>query len=158
MDLTTLAALVVAAGAAAGTGVLFQPGEWYRGLVKPAWTPPNRAFPIAWTVLYVLMVWAGYRIAQRPDAGPALALWAAQIALNAVWSPTFFGLHRPGIAFLQIALLWIAVAAMIAAFWARDIWSALLMAPYLVWISYAGALNLVIWDRNPSIAFGQRRP
>ncbi|WP_118132828.1 TspO/MBR family protein [Oceanicella sp. SM1341] len=158
MDITTLVALVVAAGAAAGTGVLFQPGEWYRGLVKPAWTPPNRAFPIAWTVLYILMVIAAYRISQRPDAGPALALWAAQITLNACWSPTFFGLHRPGIAFLQLALLWLAVAAMIGAFWARDIWAAILMVPYLVWVTYAGALNLVIWDRNPSVAFTRHRP
>ena len=85
---------LLACAAAASTGVIFKPGEWYASLVKPRFTPPNWAFPVAWTVIYLLLAWAGYRLTQLPGSETVLALWAAQIALNTLWTPVFFGAHR----------------------------------------------------------------
>ena len=88
------AILLLACAAAGATGVLFQPGAWYDGLAKPWFNPPRWAFPVAWTTLYVLIAWAGARLAGLPGAGVAMALWAAQIALNTLWTPVFFGALR----------------------------------------------------------------
>ena len=79
---------------AGSTGGLFPPGEWYQNLKKPRWTPPNWMFPVAWMTLYVLMAYAGARLSQIDGAGTALALWSLQIALNALWTPVFFGLKK----------------------------------------------------------------
>jgi benzodiazapine receptor len=147
----TLAGFVAATFGAAATGALFQPGGWYRLLAKPAWTPPDWLFPIAWTILYIAMAVAAWRVAYAasPWTLPALAFWSAQIVLNALWSPTFFGLRRIGAALVVIVFLWLAVAATTAAFLAVDDIAGILMIPYLVWVSYAGALNLAIWRLNP---------
>ena len=80
--------------AAGATGGLFPPGQWYEGLRKPAWTPPNWVFPAAWTTLYLCIAAAGARAAVQPDNALAMAFWALQIALNTLWTPVFFGLRR----------------------------------------------------------------
>ena len=91
-------AFLAATFAAAATGTLFRTGAWYRTLRKPAWTPPDWLFPIAWTLLYLLMAVAAWRVALNPaDLAPVgLAFWWCQLVLNALWSPTVFGLHRLG--------------------------------------------------------------
>lgn len=152
MDWITLAGLALAVMAAASTGAMFPPGDWYDALDKPNWTPPNWLFPVAWTALYIAMVIAAWRVSSAPGdiAGPALAFWAAQIALNAIWTPVFFGLRRLGAALVVLSGLWIAVAATILLSARADTIAALLLAPYLVWVSYAGALNASIWRRNPA--------
>ena len=150
MEWLTLAGLALAALAAGATGALFPPGEWYKTLVKPAWTPPDWLFPVAWTVLYAAMVYAAWRVAQAPIglAAPALAFWAAQIVLNALWSPVFFGLHRIGGALAVLTLLWVAVVATLVLSLRADMVAGLLLIPYLIWVSYAGALNAKIWADN----------
>ncbi|MGR3783581.1 MAG: TspO/MBR family protein [Albimonas sp.] len=158
------AALAAAAAAAAATGILFQPGEWYRGLVKPRWTPPNVAFPIAWTLLYAMMVIAAFRVAaglaggDLPPGGQAyavvgLCLWATQLVLNAMWSPIFFGAHNGRAGLVCIGALWLAILGTLIAFAGADAVSAALFAPYLAWASYAGALNAAILRLNPPEAF-----
>jgi translocator protein len=149
----TLAGFLAATFGAGATGALFQPGEWYRRLAKPGWTPPDWLFPIAWTVLYIAMAIAVWRVAYSdgPWVYPAVAFWSAQIVLNALWSPVFFGLRRLGAAMVVIVFLWLAVAATTAAFLQVDAVAGLMLVPYLVWVSYAGALNFAILRMNPRV-------
>lgn len=81
---------------------------------------------------------------------PALAFWSAQIVLNAVWSPIFFGLQRLGAALVVLICLWVAVLLTMVLFWRADLIAGLLIAPYVVWVSFAGALNAWIWRANPT--------
>lgn len=152
MDYFTLFLTYLAAcGAAAATGAMFQPGDWYRGLAKPRWTPPDWLFPVAWTVLYLAMSAAAARVASLPGTGQALALWSVQIALNTLWTPVFFGLRRIGAGLVVIVLLWLAVAATMVAFWQADRIAGALFLPYLVWVTVAGMLNRAVWYRNPAV-------
>ncbi|WP_299849962.1 TspO/MBR family protein [uncultured Roseovarius sp.] len=134
--------------AAGTTGAIFPPGSWYEELKKPSWTPPNYMFPLAWTTLYVCMSFAGARAAIAPDNGLAMALWSLQIALNALWTPVFFGLRKLKSGLLVLSFLWIAVAAAMVALWQVDWLAGLLFVPYLVWVSIAGALNLSVVRLN----------
>ena len=86
----------------------------------------------------------GFLAQRRP-----LALFLAQLVLNAAWTPLFFGLHRPGIAFVEIVLLWLAIAATLTAFQPVSRVAAWLLAPYLAWVSFAAALNFTLWRLNP---------
>ncbi len=151
-DIGLFATFLVATGAAATTGAMFDPGEWYRGLDKPRWTPPGWVFPLVWTILYLSMAVAAMRVAQLPDSGQALAFWAAQIAFNTLWTPIFFGLHRMRAALVVMAGLWLSVAATLVAFWQHDRVAGLLFVPYLAWVTVAGALNLSVYLRNPRYA------
>ena len=137
---------------AGATGGMFPPGDWYRSLDKPRWTPPNWLFPVAWTTLYLLMAFAGARVALAPENGLALALWALQIALNTLWTPVFFGLRRMRAGLVVLSALWLAVAAALVALWQVDSWAGLAFVPYLCWVSVAWALNLSVLRRNPNVA------
>lgn len=150
MTWITLAGFLAATFGAAATGTLFKPGAWYRTLRKPGWTPPDWLFPIAWTVLYILMATAAWRVSYTPSpwAIPALAVWSWQIVANALWSPIFFGLRRLGAAMISLSFLWLAVASTVAIFWQVDPVASYMMMPYLVWVSYAGALNFALWRMN----------
>ena len=143
---------LAACGAAAATGAMFQPGEWYRGLAKPRWTPPDWLFPVAWMVLYLAMSAAAARVAMIDGTGQALALWSVQIALNTLWTPVFFGLRRIGAGLVIIFLLWLAVAATMVAFWQHDAIAGVLFLPYLLWVTVAGMLNRSVWHRNAAAA------
>ena len=145
----TFLILLIACAAAGATGILFQPGAWYDGLAKPWFNPPRWAFPVAWTTLYVLIAWAGARLAHLPGAGLVMALWAAQIALNTLWTPVFFGAHRMGMGVAVIALLWLVVAALTVLAFRLDRLAGTLLLPYLAWLSLAGALNYRLWQMNP---------
>ncbi|ARC36925.1 tryptophan-rich sensory protein [Paracoccus yeei] len=145
----TFLILLIACAAAGATGILFQPGAWYDGLAKPWFNPPRWAFPVAWTTLYVLIAWAGARLAHLPGAGLVMALWAAQIALNTLWTPVFFGAHRMGMGVAVIALLWLVVAALTVLAFRLDRVAGALLLPYLAWLSLAGALNYRLWQMNP---------
>ena len=143
---------LLASLAAAATGMIFRPGAWYQGLRKPSFTPPNWAFPVAWTVIYLLSAIAATRVAALPGAGMALALWSAQIALNTLWTPVFFGARQMALAMVVMATLLVTVAAMVLAFWSLDWRAALLLLPYLAWLGVATALNWRIWRDNPDAA------
>ncbi|KHQ50706.1 tryptophan-rich sensory protein TspO [Mameliella alba] len=143
---------LLACFAAGATGGMFPPGDWYRSLDKPRWTPPDWVFPVAWTTLYLLMAFAGARVALAPDNGLALAFWALQIALNTLWTPVFFGLRRMRAGLVVLSALWLAVAACLVALWQVDAWAGLAFVPYLCWVSVAWALNLSVLRRNPDVA------
>jgi translocator protein len=149
MQLTLFFTYLAACAAAAATGALFQPGDWYRNLQKPRWTPPDWLFPVAWTVLYLSISIAAARVAALPGTGQALAFWSMQIALNTLWTPVFFGLRRMGAGLVVLGLLWLAVAATMVAFFQHDLIAGLLFVPYLIWVSVAGALNRSVWVLNP---------
>lgn len=141
-----------ATAAAAATGVIFKPGPWYAALDKPRWTPPNLAFPVIWTALYILMALAAARVAGLPGSGQALAFWSVQIALNTLWSPVFFGAHRMRAGLIVIVLLWLAVLATLVTFARLDPTAGALLAPYLLWVTIAAALNASVLRRNPAQA------
>ena len=134
--------------AAAATGSMFPPGAWYDRLSKPAWTPPNWLFPLAWTALYLILAFTAARVAPLEGAAYPMAFWALQIALNTLWTPVFFGLRRLRAALVVIGGLWLAVVGALVSFWMVDPLSGWLLVPYLVWVSYAGALNAAILMRN----------
>ena len=139
---------LLACGAAATTGIIFKPGQWYERLIKPDFTPPNWAFPVAWTLIYLLLAWVGYRLSLIPGSQVLLALWAAQIALNTLWTPVFFGAHRIFSAMVIIVVLWLVVALMVLMAFRLDVISGLLLLPYLGWLSVAAALNFAILRKN----------
>ncbi|RJE80480.1 TspO/MBR family protein [Paracoccus sp. JM45] len=149
MSLNLFLIFMLASAAAAATGIIFRPGAWYESLQKPSFTPPKWAFPVAWSTIYLLSAIAAARVALLPGAGVALALWAAQIALNTLWTPVFFGARRMAVAMGVIGVLWVVVAAMVVQFWALDWRSGLLLLPYLAWLCVAAGLNWRIWRDNP---------
>ena len=139
---------------AAGLGSLFTTPEiegWYARLLKPSWTPPSWVFGPVWSALYLMMaiaawlVWRGhgFKAAMVP-----LALFAAQLLFNVLWSILFFGMHRVGLALADILLLWAAILTTLFSFWRVSPWAGALMLPYLLWVSYATALNYSIWMSN----------
>ncbi|MEG2042059.1 MAG: TspO/MBR family protein [Hafnia sp.] len=139
---------LLACAAAASTGIFFKPGQWYESLAKPGFTPPNWLFPVAWTTIYLLLAWAGYRLTQIPGSQVVLALWAAQIALNTLWTPVFFGAQRILASMLILTLLWLVVAVMVVMALRLDVITGLILFPYLVWLCLAGALNFSILSKN----------
>ncbi|WP_407316897.1 tryptophan-rich sensory protein TspO [Pseudomonas sp. nanlin1] len=139
---------LLACAAAASTGMLFKPGQWYETLTKPSFTPPNWLFPVAWSIIYLLLAWAGYRLSLIPGSQNVLALWAAQIALNTLWTPVFFGAQRIVAGLLILTLLWLVVAAMVLMAIQLDLITGLILFPYLVWLCVAWALNFSILRSN----------
>lgn len=144
-----LVAFLGASLAAASSGAYFKPDDWYETLRKPGWTPKPWVFPVVWTPLYLCIALSGW-LAWREAGLVALpfAVYAVQLALNAGWSAVFFRLRRPDLAFGELILLWISIAATIAAFAPLSAASAWLLAPYLLWVTIAGALNLSVWRLN----------
>jgi benzodiazapine receptor len=146
----TLLVFLALVGAAALTGINYLPGVWYEALAKPAWTPSNWVFPPTWTVLYVMIAVAGWRVFEREGLGPALIVWAVSLQLNAAWSVFMFKEHQIGYAALDIVALWLLIVAFIALTWNSSRLASLLFVPYLAWVSYAAALNFAIWQLNPN--------
>ena len=121
---------------------------WYATLNKPTWTPPNWLFGPVWTVLYAMMGVSAWLVWKRGGWSTALTLFAIQLALNLVWSFIFFGFHQMGLGFLEIILLWLAIAATVLMFFQVAKVAAILLIPYLLWVSFAAALNFTIWRLN----------
>ncbi|WPN44822.1 MULTISPECIES: tryptophan-rich sensory protein TspO [unclassified Pseudomonas] len=144
----TFMIFLLACAAAASTGLIFKPGPWYESLVKPGFTPPKWAFPVAWSIIYLLLAWAGYRLTLLPGSQAVLALWAAQIALNTLWTPVFFGAQRIFAGMLILSMLWLVVAAMVVMALKIDVITGLILFPYLVWLCVAAALNFSILCNN----------
>ena len=146
-----LAACVLLVAAIASLGAIAPPGAWYAGLAKPPFNPPNGVFGPAWTTLYLMIAVATWRLWRAP-ASPArtraLRLNGVQLVLNALWTPIFFGLQRPGLALAEIVLMWLAILATILAAWRVDRIASGLLWPYLAWVSFATTLNASIWWLN----------
>ena len=141
----------VATATAAFLGSRFTPsgdiGRWYESLDKPPITPPNATSPIVWTTLYVLMAISAYRVWSTGERR-AIGWWSAQLALNAAWSPLFFGARRPELALVDLVALFAAIAVYTNAARRVDKPAAWMMAPYLAWVAFAGVLNAEIARRN----------
>ncbi|QIN84031.1 sensory protein TspO [Rubrobacter tropicus] len=152
-----LLAFVVVCFAAAGLGSLatasqVAPGGWYDTLDKPFFTPPSWLFGPVWTVLYLAMAvsgWLAWRERGFSGARAAMALFFAQLALNTLWSLVFFGLEAPGLGLVEIVVLWTAILLTIWAFRPISRPAALLLVPYLAWVTFATFLNAGIWFLNP---------
>lgn len=136
--------LAVVIGVGALIGVNTAPGEWYEGLNKPPFNPPNWIFGPVWFTLYVLIAVAGWRTFSRDPGGVGMKLWYAQMGLNWLWSPVWFTLHLIWPAFFVILALDAVVLAFIANRWSRDRASALMFVPYAAWVLFASLLNLSI--------------
>jgi benzodiazapine receptor len=125
---------------------------WYKGLVKPAFNPPNGVFGPVWITLYLLMGIALFLVWRlglgRVGVKKGLVLFLVQLALNVLWSWVFFGGHRLGLGFLVIVLLWAFILLTIIAFHGLSRAAAWLLVPYLLWVTFASVLNFSIWRLN----------
>ncbi|MCJ8500704.1 TspO/MBR family protein [Desulfatitalea alkaliphila] len=125
---------------------------WYAQLVKPVFTPPGWLFGPVWLSLYSLMgiasFWIWRRRGRHPLAGKALVVYGVHLAFNALWSVLFFGLKNPGLAFVEIVLLWGMIGVTGILFFQVDRRAAYLLVPYWLWVSYAAVLNFSIWQLN----------
>ena len=140
--------------AAIGSAASIQAEGFYSELVRPAWAPPASVFGPVWTALYALMAiaaWLVWRVGGFSAARTALFLYLFQLLLNAVWSWLFFAWQLGAASFVDIVLLWVFVAATIVAFWRIRHLAAVLLLPYLLWVSFASVLNYSIWQLNPQI-------
>jgi translocator protein len=138
--------------AAIGAAASVEAASFYRMLVQPEWAPPSWLFGPVWTALYALMgvaAWLVWRADGSRGARGALTLFLFQLALNALWSWLFFGWHRGALAFADIVLLWFLIVATVIAFWRLRALAGVLLLPYLLWVSFAAALNYVVWRLNP---------
>jgi benzodiazapine receptor len=137
---------------APAAGAFSPPGGWYQTLDKPSWNPPPWIFGPVWTFLYLAMAVAAWLVWKRggwtAQKGP-LSLYLVQLALNAVWTPVFFGAHRIGAALAVIFALWIAIALTGFAFGKVHRASGWLLVPYIAWVSFATFLNFTLWRLNP---------
>lgn len=151
-DILALAAFASMCAAVSGVGgavTATSVGGWYQTLAKPAFNPPDWVFPPVWTTLFVCIAVAGWRAWRLPGPRfPAFAVYGLQLGLNLGWSVLFFGLQSPGLALAEIVPLLAAIAANMVLFWRIDRLAGLLMAPYLIWVAYATALNAAIWLLN----------
>jgi tryptophan-rich sensory protein len=139
-----LAGLAAVAVALLG-GTMTQLGPWYEGLVQPGWAPPRPAFGIVWTLIFACAAVSGvsaWTSAPNRRAGEVLlGLFALNGFLNVLWSLIFFRLHRPDWALTELVLLWLSVAALIVVCGRHSRLAAMLLLPYLAWVSIAGLLN-----------------
>jgi benzodiazapine receptor len=136
---------------AAATGAFVSTGGWYASLAKPAWNPPGWLFGPVWTLLYTMMAVAAWLVWQEGGwkaRKRELGLYLFQWVLNALWTPLFFGLQRPGLAFAEILVLDLALLATLISFWRVRRAAGLLLVPYVAWVAFASVLNFVIWRMN----------
>lgn len=147
---------------AAWFGASFPPGEWHAALTKPSWNPPNWIFGPVWTFLYLSMAVAAWLVwkesglgaaagpsAAGPSAAVPLAFFVAQLVLNAAWSWLFFGLHRMDLALIDIIALLVLIVITCVLFWRVSTIAGLLFVPYILWVTFAAALNVALWRLNP---------
>lgn len=121
--------------------------EWYALLNKPSFSPPNWLFGPVWITLYLMMGTAAWLVWRREGIGALRVFWV-QLALNALWTPLFFGLQNPLAGLVCIVLMWLAIAWTIVGFWRVSRLAALLLVPYLIWVSFATVLNAAIYVLN----------
>ncbi|MEH3141031.1 MAG: tryptophan-rich sensory protein [Mycobacterium kyogaense] len=145
----SVAAVVVAStlgGLASATSA-----EDYAKLQQPGWAPPSWVFGPVWTLLYTMMAvaaWLVWRSGPLRDTRPALVAYAAQLVLNAAWTPLFFGLGWRGIAFAELSVLWLILIGTVVLFFRRSTTAGWLLVPYLAWTTFALCLNFAVWQLN----------
>ncbi|MET3116610.1 benzodiazapine receptor [Undibacterium sp. GrIS 1.8] len=140
--------------AAIGAFASAQAGTFYMQLTRPEWAPPAWLFGPVWTVLYLMMaiaIWLVWRAHGLRQASAAISLFLMQLAANAIWTWLFFVWHQGALAFVEILLLWALIVGTIVAFWRLNTTAAILLLPYLAWVSFAGGLTYATWTLNPAI-------
>jgi len=143
-----LLGFVAMVAAVASIASVFRPGDWYRALEKPFWTPPDWLFGPVWSLLYLGIAVAGWLIFRQPAMGAARLLWALQLVLNGLWSWLFFGLQHVRFALLDITLLLVTILVLMSIIRTRVKPAFWLLAPYAVWVGYAATLNAGILILN----------
>lgn len=149
-----LGLFLAAAFAASGIGgyaTFHSVQTWYPTLTKPSWNPPSWVFGPVWTLLYILMSVAAWRVWLRretPGAPAAVRLYFVSLALNALWSVLFFGLRHPDWALAEVVVFWASLVALQLRFRRIDAVAGWLWAPYLAWVTFATGLNATIWWLN----------
>lgn len=145
---------ITAAAAALGGIAASNSREFYESLQRPSWAPPGSVFGPVWTVLYLAMAVAAWMVWRARDfvgARVALLLFLVQLVLNALWTWLFFAWHQGALAFVEVILLWIAVAITMNLFRRVRPMAGTLLIPYLAWVSFATALTYAVWRMNPGI-------
>ena len=145
---------VTAVAAVVGGVASMDAKGFYDSLVQPAWAPPAWLFGPAWTLLYTLMAvsaWLVWRAHGFAGARTALSLYLIQLVANAAWTWLFFAHRAGGLAFADIVVLWLLVEMTVVAFARLHRGAAMLLVPYLAWITYAAALNYSTWKLNPGL-------
>jgi len=126
--------------------------NWYAHLSRPSFTPPDWTFGVVWPVLYVMMGISAFLIwnmdINRRQVRVALGVFALQLILNGLWTPIFFGLHLIGVALVEIVMMWAAILLTIFTFWKVSKAAALLLLPYILWVSFAVVLNASLFLLN----------
>ena len=141
---------------ASGIGAIasIRAASFYGQLVQPSWAPPASIFGPVWTILYVLMgiaAWLVWRTGGFRANRSALTLFLVQLAVNGLWSWLFFAWHRGALAFADVMLLWLLIVATLASFWQAHPLAGVFLIPYLLWVSFAAALNFSVWQLNPQV-------
>lgn len=139
-------------GAAIGAAASIHAGAFYMQLIRPDWAPPPDVFGPVWTVLYALIgvaAWLVWRVAGFSAARVPLTLFLVQLAVNALWSWLFFGWHLGIAAFADVMSLWLLIIATLVTFWRVRPLAGALLVPYLLWVTFASALNYSVWQLNP---------
>ncbi len=143
--------LTVAVGAISGIATSGSVNDWFVGINKPTFNPPNYLFGPVWTVLYILMGISLFMILQSQNNDlrkKAITIFCIQLVLNFCWSFIFFKFHLIGLAFVEIILIWVSIIWMILTFSKINKTAAYLQIPYLLWVSFASVLNGAIWYLN----------
>ena len=146
--------LVAFAAGAIGAFASIDAPEFYGELVRPSWAPPAWLFGPVWSVLYALMgvsAWWVWRLRGWAGARSALLVFVFQLLANALWTWLFFVWRQGGLAFAEILLLWALIFATFVLFWHFSRFAAVLLLPYLAWVSFASALTLATWRLNPEL-------
>lgn len=142
---------VLAVGILSGLANVGNIEGWYAGLAKPSFNPRNGIFGPVWTALYILLGAGLYLVMAAPKTAvrkTALIVFAVQMVLNFFWSYLFFYFRLPGVAFVEILILWVCIVALIVTFFRVSAAAAFLQIPYLLWVSFASVLNGSIWYLN----------
>ena len=159
LPVPVLVAVVVTCLVLGVGGALTNVGMWYRRLKKPKWNPPNWVFGPAWTLILGLAAWAGVlawdHAAADADRWRIVLLFAANIVFHMLWSPLFFNLRRPDWALIEVPFLWLSILALIIGLAPLSQISTWALLPYLLWVSFAAFLNLVIVRMNPRFGKAQ---
>lgn len=140
--------------AAIGAAASIRAESFYGQMLRPDWAPPGAVFGPVWTILYALMgiaAWLVWRSKGFRGARLALALFFVQLAANALWTWLFFAWRLGAVAMADIILLWLLLVATLIAFWRIRPLAGVLLVPYLLWVSFAAALNFAVWQMNPQL-------
>jgi tryptophan-rich sensory protein len=142
------------AAAAIGAVASTEAAAFYEQLIRPSWAPPGWLFAPVWVALYVLMgvaAWLVWRVHGFKEARTALALFIVQLGANALWTWVFFVWHKGSLAFAEVVLLWCLIVATAASFQRLNAIAAVLLLPYLAWVTFASALTFATWRLNPNL-------